>query len=211
MHIKRQLIFLHIYNFLFSLRIADGVWVVFLLSRGFSLAQVGIAEGVFHIVSFLFEVPSGMLADLMGRKRTLALSSLFGIVSALSMAFSQNFVGVCVSMVFQALMYNLCSGTQEALTYDSLKAVGQEGSYLKRNAWLMGASQASASLSSLLGGPAAWGRGALLFAALAAATLAGAQVSAAFANRAQPKALNRVTGAVLTSLGAVMLAVHFFS
>ena len=155
MHIKRQLIFLHIYNFLFSLRIADGVWVVFLLSRGFSLAQVGIAEGVFHIVSFLFEVPSGMLADLMGRKRTLALSSLFGIVSALSMAFSQNFVGVCVSMVFQALMYNLCSGTQEALTYDSLKAAGKEASYLKQNAWLMGISRISSSLSGLLGGAAA--------------------------------------------------------
>ena len=155
MNLKRQFFFLHIYNFLVSFRVADGVWVVFLLARGFSLAQVGIAEGVFHVVSFLCEVPSGMLADLVGRKRTLALSGLFGTLSALAMAFSQDFFGVCLSMAFQALMYNLCSGTQEALTYDSLKAVGQEGSYLKRNAWLMGASQASASLSSLLGGAAA--------------------------------------------------------
>lgn len=155
MNLKRQFFFLHIYNFLVSFRVADGVWVVFLLARGFSLAQVGIAEGVFHVVSFLCEVPSGMLADLVGRKRTLALSGLFGTLSALTMAFSQDFFGVCLSMAFQALMYNLCSGTQEALTYDSLKAVGQEGSYLKRNAWLMGASQASASLSSLLGGAAA--------------------------------------------------------
>lgn len=155
MNLKRQFFFLHIYNFLVSFRVADGVWVVFLLTRGFSLAQVGIAEGVFHVVSFLCEVPSGMLADLVGRKRTLALSGLFGTLSALAMAFSQDFFGVCLSMAFQALMYNLCSGTQEALTYDSLKAVGQEGSYLKRNAWLMGASQASASLSSLLGGAAA--------------------------------------------------------
>ena len=155
MNLKRQFFFLHIYNFLVSFRVADGVWVVFLLARGFSLAQVGIAEGVFHVVSFLCEVPSGMLADLVGRKRTLALSGLFGMLSALAMTFSQDFFGVCLSMAFQALMYNLCSGTQEALTYDSLKAVGQEGSYLKRNAWLMGASQASASLSSLLGGAAA--------------------------------------------------------
>ena len=155
MNLKRQFFFLHIYNFLVSFRVADGVWVVFLLARGFSLAQVGIAEGVFHVVSFLCEVPSGMLADLVGRKRTLAFSGLFGTLSALAMAFSQDFFGVCLSMAFQALMYNLCSGTQEALTYDSLKAVGQEGSYLKRNAWLMGASQASASLSSLLGGAAA--------------------------------------------------------
>ena len=60
---------------------------------------------------------------------------------------------------------------------------------------------------------AAIGGGMDLFAlaVCAAATLAGAQVSAAFANRAQPKSLNRVTGAVLTSLGAVMLMVHFFS
>ena len=154
MNLKRQFFFLHIYNFLVSFRVADGVWVVFLLARGFSLAQVGIAEGVFHVVSFLCEVPSGMLADLVGRKRTLALSGLFGTLSALAMAFSQDFFGVCLSMVFQALMYNLCSGTQEALTYDSLKALGQEGTYLKRNAWLMGAAQVSASLSSLLGGAA---------------------------------------------------------
>ena len=155
MHIKRQLIFLHIYNFLFSLRIADGVWVVFLLSRGFSLAQVGIAEAVFHVVSFLCEVPSGIAADLLGRKRTLVASSLCGACSALLMAFSQSFWGVYLSMAFQALMYNFCSGTQEALTYDSLLASGKETAYLKHNAWLRGASQVSAALSNLLGGVAA--------------------------------------------------------
>ena len=155
MQIKRQLFFLHIFNFLFSLRIADGVWVMFLLSRGFSLAQVGIAESVFHLVSFLFEIPSGMMADLLGRKRTLILSSLCGILTALAMAFSQNFWGVCLAMVLQALMYNFCSGSQEALTYDSLKSAGMEESYLKHNAWLLGAAQVSASLSSLLGGAAA--------------------------------------------------------
>lgn len=155
MQIKRQLFFLHIYNFLFSLRIADGVWVVFLLSRDFSLAQAGLAEGVFHVVSFLFEVPSGMIADLLGRKRTLVISSLFGVCSALLMAFSQSFWGVCLSMAFQALMYNFCSGTQEALTYDSLKAAGSEDAYLKHNSWLGISAYVSVSLSSLLGGVAA--------------------------------------------------------
>ena len=53
MNLKKQFISLHLYNFLFSLRITDAVWVVFLLDRGFSLAQVGIAEGVFHLVSFV--------------------------------------------------------------------------------------------------------------------------------------------------------------
>ena len=43
----------------------------------------------------------------------------------------------------------------------------------------------------------------------AAATLLGAQVSAVFANRAEVRLLNQVTGGVLSLLGAVMLAVRF--
>lgn len=39
------------------------------------------------------------------------------------------------------------------------------------------------------------------------ATLAGAQVAAKIANKAEPKALNRMTGIVLAGLGAVMIAV----
>ena len=42
----------------------------------------------------------------------------------------------------------------------------------------------------------------------AAVTLVAAQVSAVFANRAEPRILNRVTGGVLAVLGTVMLAVH---
>ncbi len=40
------------------------------------------------------------------------------------------------------------------------------------------------------------------------ATLAGARAAALFANKAEPKALNRITGAVLAVLGAIMIAVN---
>ena len=43
-----------------------------------------------------------------------------------------------------------------------------------------------------------------------AATLLGAQVAAKIANRAQAKTLNRITGGVLTGLGAVMIAMKLF-
>lgn len=42
------------------------------------------------------------------------------------------------------------------------------------------------------------------------ATLLGAQVAAKIANRAQAKTLNRITGGVLTGLGAVMIAMQLF-
>lgn len=45
----------------------SGAWVAILAARGFSLAQIGFAETIFHIVSILFEIPSGVqLAILFG-------------------------------------------------------------------------------------------------------------------------------------------------
>ena len=54
MNIKKQTFLLYLYELLISFRLVDVVWVLFLLDRGYSLAQVGIAEGVFHITSMLF-------------------------------------------------------------------------------------------------------------------------------------------------------------
>lgn len=156
MNIKSQLTKLHLYNAFFSFRITDAVWVVFLLSQGYSLAQVGLAEGIFHIVSFICEIPTGMAADLLGRKRTLAVSGVCGVLSALFMACSSSFWGVCLSMAFNALMYNFNSGTLSAIVYDSLVMAGREEDYLKVNAWLDGSWRTLSAIACLLGGFALW-------------------------------------------------------
>ena len=109
----------------------SGAWVAILAARGFSLAQIGFAETVFHIVSIMFEIPSGVLADVFGRKKTLLLSCLMRIIANLVMVFSNNFALVCVSIAFQALNYNFSSGSGDALAYDSLKSVGQEAYFEK--------------------------------------------------------------------------------
>ena len=51
MNIKKQIRTLYIYEMISGLQIVDLVWVLFLIQRGFSLAEAGIAEGVFHVVS----------------------------------------------------------------------------------------------------------------------------------------------------------------
>ncbi len=130
MNLKKQKRRLYAFSFASCLRITDAVWVVLLASRGYSLWQIGLAEGLFHCVSLVCEIPSGMAADLLGRRRTLACSGLLGAAGALSMAFSTNFGGVCLAMAFSALSYNFISGTQEAVLYDSLLACGAEEEYL---------------------------------------------------------------------------------
>lgn len=130
MHIHSQIIKLYLFQFISAFRVTDAIWVFLLIQRGFSLAQVGIAEGVFHLVSFFCEVPSGMFADLLGRKRTLVCSGVMIAAGCVFMLGIDNFSGVLLSMIFNALSYNLMSGTEQALTYDSLLMVNQADRYL---------------------------------------------------------------------------------
>lgn len=130
LQIKKQLHRLLALEWVGYFRPAGTIWVLLLAARGFSLAEIGLAEGVFHLVSLCGEVPSGVCADLLGRRRTLAASQLVLGLSAVTMLLSQGFGGVLAAMAFSALGYNLASGTREALAYDSLLEVGEEAGYL---------------------------------------------------------------------------------
>jgi MFS family permease len=130
MNLERQKRRLYAFSFLSCLRITDAVWVVLLVGRGYRLWQIGLAEGIYHVTSLLCEVPSGMAADLLGRRRTLALAGVLGAVSALCMAGSRSFFGVGLAMLFSALAGSFLSGTQDALAYDSLVAAGRTEQYV---------------------------------------------------------------------------------
>ena len=129
-NIKKQIRNLYTVSALSSFQIAGASWVALLAARGFSLAQIGIAEGVFHVASLLFEIPSGGISDVFGRKKSMILSQCMFILSAFLMAFSEGLPGICVSLVAHAFGYNFASGAREALAYDSLKEAGQEENYL---------------------------------------------------------------------------------
>ena len=134
MNLNKQLVCLYTNHFFSGLRITDAVWVALLAARGFSLWEIGFAEGVFHIVSLLCEVPSGMAADLLGRKKTLVAGGVCITCSNLLMAFAPNLFFVCLAMGLGALANAMFSGTTSALTYDSLKQCGKTDDYLKVSA-----------------------------------------------------------------------------
>lgn len=129
--LPRQKRLLSILEWCIGFRPAGSIWVLLLTLRGFSLVEIGLAESVLHVVSLCCELPSGLMADLLGRKRTLAASQAMFLLSAVLMAVSQNLGGVCLSMAATAMAFNLQSGTMEAITYESMLQAGREGEYLK--------------------------------------------------------------------------------
>ena len=106
-----------------------GAWVAILAARGYSLIKIGIAETVFHIFSLTFEIPSGVFADVFGRKQMLVVSSIMRVIGSICMICSKNLTMVCVAIACFAVSYNFSSGSGDALAYDSLKLVGEEVRY----------------------------------------------------------------------------------
>lgn len=155
---------------------AGSVWVLLLGLRGFSLVEIGAVESLFHIVSLCGELPSGLLADLLGRKRTLLLSQAMFALCALLMAASDSMAGVCIAMVANALAYNLQSGTREAITYESMLQAGREDDYLRFSSLQNGLFRLSDGGAMLLAGATVllgWRAAYLIDAAIAAVGLCG--------------------------------------
>lgn len=126
--IKKQISRLYVSSILGNLSLT-GAWVAILAARGYSLVEIGFAETVFHITSLIFEIPSGVLADVFGRKNMLIVSSVMRMIGNIIMIFSCNLQLVCASIAFYAVSYNFSSGSGDALAYDSLKMDGKENEY----------------------------------------------------------------------------------
>lgn len=152
MNLKKQLRRLLLLETVGYFRPAGAIWVLLLANRGFTLAEIGLAEGFFHLVSLCCEVPSGLLADLLGRKRALAIGQFLFALSAIAMIFSNSLAGIYVNMLFTALGFNLASGTREAITYDSLLLCGAEERYLTFSSQLNIAYRLTAAAATLCAG-----------------------------------------------------------
>ena len=149
MNLKKQLACLYTNYFFSGLRITDAVWVALLAARGFSLWEIGFAEGVFHIVSLLCEVPSGMAADLLGRKKILVFGGMCVVLYNLLMAIAPNLFFICLAMGLNAFASTMFSGTFSALTYDSLKQCSKTDDYLKVSATCSQITNLTTALGSL--------------------------------------------------------------
>ena len=170
----------YLFTMLLNLGLVRGVWMIYLASRGFSLLQLGMLEAIFHIVSFVMEVPTGSVADLWGRKASRIAGRLVSTISLALMFYSQSFAVQLVGFSITALGYNLESGAGDALVYDSLLAIGRQDTYMGVLGKQEIIAQGSAVGAFLLGGWLAVHSYTLAFALSMAVCLAAALISLSF-------------------------------
>lgn len=142
----------YIFTFVANLNFTHGLWMIYLAFKGMTLTQIGLLEAIFHITSFLMEVPTGSVADIFGRKTSRIAGRFFSLGSILFLILSNNFYLFALSFVFSALSYNLESGAGEALLYDSMKSIGKSNNYMRTVGIQEGIYQAAAVASFIIGG-----------------------------------------------------------
>jgi MFS family permease len=120
------------FRILFNVRFYYPVFMILFLDFGITLEQFGLLNAAWAAAIVLLEVPSGALADLVGRRRLLVAAASLMVVEMLLLCL----VPVPSVWVFPALLLNrivsgaaeaFASGADEALAFDSLQAAGQAG------------------------------------------------------------------------------------
>ena len=131
MNLKSNINKNYLYLFLSNAGLSNAIWVLFLAYRGMSLVQIGILEAIFHITSFIMEIPTGIIADKFGRKTSRVIGRLMAFLSTIIMIKSYSFISFAFALAINAISYNLESGAGDALIYDTLLTLKEEKEYMK--------------------------------------------------------------------------------
>lgn len=123
----------YIHTFFRNFNLSSGIWMIYLYHQGFNYIEIAIFEVLFHISSLLFEIPTGVVADLFGRKTSRILGILFYLVYIVLLLSSSNIYIISLAFIICGLSYTLESGAGEALVYDSLKEDNNEKNFMKVN------------------------------------------------------------------------------
>jgi MFS family permease len=143
-----------LYNFMLFLPI----WVIFLQEKhGLSLTQVTFVDFAFWITMVLTEVPTGAVADTIGRKASQLIGIALSALSLLFFAFAPTYPLLLVANSLWAVAMTFISGADMAFFYDSLRVLGRQNEYARLRGMLSALALVATGVASGLGGLfAAW-------------------------------------------------------
>ncbi|MEM6910813.1 MAG: MFS transporter [Verrucomicrobiota bacterium] len=145
-----------LWRLFFNCRFYYPVYAIMFLDYGLSMAEFAWLNAIWAGAIVLLEVPSGALADIVGRKALIVFAAVLMVVEMVILASMPVgspwlFAVFAFNRVLSGAAEAAASGADEALAYDSLPEEGRERRWAKVNAGLMRWSSVVFFVTSVLG------------------------------------------------------------
>lgn len=133
---------------LFSFGLISAIYILFFQFIGFTFNDIGLFEAITSIAIIAMDLPTGVLADNIGRKWSVLIANIFMLGMALLLGFSSGGMFILVfAGLLNGLEFSFKSGAKSALIYDTLKGLKKEDTFLK----VTGKINAYARVSGVIG------------------------------------------------------------
>lgn len=107
------------------------VSVIYMKAQGLGLAEIGFVQAVFLFGMVAGELPTGYLADYLGRRKTLALGNAVTATVMVGFVFASSTAAFTALMLLWSLAWTLRSGTSDAWLYELLAEKDLEGEFAR--------------------------------------------------------------------------------
>ena len=129
---KRNLSKYYFYGLLSHLFFERGIFIIYLGYKGLSIPQISLFQGIINAAMMVAEIPTGIIADRIGKKYSLLLGNIMMITYYLLMLYSSSIFGfLCAAIIF-GVGSTFVSGTIEAYLYDLVPGKESSVKYLGR-------------------------------------------------------------------------------
>ncbi len=113
-----------LYSFIFFLNsyisgLIVPVLSLLLMEKGATLSSISVIMGIFAFTVIVLELPTGIMSDMIGRKKTFLISLVLSAVFSLVILFGHGFLYLSIGVFIYGLNRAVSSGSFEALFIDS--------------------------------------------------------------------------------------------
>ena len=126
--------------------------VPFYESNGLSMKDIMVLQAVYSVAIVILEIPSGYMADVIGRRKTLIIGAIFGTIGFATYSFSFGFMGFLLAEIILGIGQSCISGADSAMLYDSLLEKGHEKKYTRFEGRITSLGNISEAAAGILGG-----------------------------------------------------------
>jgi MFS family permease len=105
--------------------------VPFYRENGLTLSEIMLLKSIYSVVIVALELPSGYLADFVGRRKTLIAGAFLGTAGYACYSFSGHYLGFVIAEIALGAGTSFISGADSAMLYDTLAVGRREKEYTR--------------------------------------------------------------------------------